>query len=480
MTDVASAASGVESGYGGLISQMKKNDAKSDAANEGYIKKIEDTNVPSAPNVPPAPEPHQSDPLNGFGSAATWLATFGSMLTRRPLTNALNATADVMDAHKTQDATNFKQKWDKWKAETEGAWKMAEWNQQLYKDAIGKTEAEQKITASSTKNRTLEMAIQAKMAESYHKDFIRQVKQGNEAKDKMKSFVEEGVANEKKRWIENGHSADSFDENAAYLRKVGEAKNITSGKDASKEDKAKPSISQETADFAADVYLAGNQSALSNYGRGEKATANLSMIHDAVTKRAKEKGISGADLAKIDAEFAGLKAEKTAIGRRAGTTEVGVGEFDQLIGPTKESLAKLDLTHFKDLNSFKNYASEHTDNPDLAEAVTNLQELQNAYTAVLTRGGVRTDAAQHQSEELINKNFGPDASVRVLDTMAENTKRIMTGIEKAKSGTVGKNVGDKETPLPKPADNKYLVGKYYDLSAEGHGTHKYLGNGEFE
>lgn len=462
MTDIASAASGVSSGYGGLLTQMQKNDKESDEANKGYIKKIEDTKIPSAPTLTPAPEPTQSDPLNGFGSAATWLATFGSMLTRRPLTNALNATADVMEAHRNQDASDFKKKWDKWKAETDNAWKMSEWNQGLYKDLIGKTEAEQKITASSTKNKTLEMAIQAKMAESYHRDFARQLKQGNEAKEKLRAFVENGVAKEKKRWIENGHSEADFDENKAYLQKIGEAKNIETGKEEAKADKLKPSISPETADFAADVYLAGNQSALSNYGRGEKATANLSLIHDAVTRKAKEKGITGADLAKIDAQFTGMKSEQSAIGRRAGTTEVGVGEFDQLIGPTKESLAKLDLSHFKDLNSFINYASDHTDNPDLAEAVTNLQELQNAYTAVLTRGGVRTDAAQHQSEELLNKNFGPNASTRVLDTMAENTKRIMTGIEKAKAGTVGQ-----QAELKKYNPDEYKSAKKAGLLKKG-------------
>lgn len=467
MTDIASAASAVDSGYNGLISQMQRNDKESDAANKGYIKKIEDAKPASPPTLTPAPEPTQSDPMNGFGTAATWLATFGSLLTRKPLTNALDATADVMEAHKAQDAVNFKQKWDKWKNETDNAWKMAEWNQGLYKDDIGKTEAEQKISAASTKNKTLEMAIQAKMAESYHKDMIRQIKQGGEAAEKLKSFVDEGVAKEKKTWIQNGHPEDSFDENAAYLKKLGEAKNISSGKEATKEDKAKPSISPETADFAADVYLAGNQSALSNYGRGEKATANLSLIHDAITKKAKEKGVSGADLAKIDAQFSGMKAEQTAIGHRAGTTSVGVGEFDQLIEPTRQSLQKLDLTHFKDFNSFINYADEHTDNADLAEAKTNLQELENAYTAVLVRGGARSDAAQKAAHDQINATFGPNASNRVLDTMAANTKRIMAGIANAKAGTVGQGGVGGSKELKKYTPEEYKSAKQSGVLKKG-------------
>lgn len=233
MTDVAGAASGVstDTGYGGLISQMKKNDKESDEANKGYIEKIENTKIPPAPTLTPAPELKQSDPLNGFGSAATWLATFGSMLTRRPLTNALNATADVMDAHKTQDAVNFKNKWDTWKTETENAWKMAEWNQELYKDMLSKTEAEQKITASSTKNKTLEMAIQAKMQESYHKDMIRQIKQGAESQERLKKFVDDGIEKDRKEWKNSGRPLEDFDENSSGLKWLGKGRSMASGKD---------------------------------------------------------------------------------------------------------------------------------------------------------------------------------------------------------------------------------------------------------
>lgn len=152
------------------------------------------------------------------------------------------------------------------------------------------------------------------------------------------------------------------------------------------------------------------------------------------------------DVVKARANVAEANSEGQAIGRRAGTTEVGVGEFDQLIEPTRASLRKLDMGKYKDLNAFIAAFDEHTNDPDYIEAYNNIQELQNAYTSVLTRGGVRSDAAQGLSEKTINTLFGAEGSDRALDTMAANTKRIMAGIDNAKAGAVGKSAPGSAAP----------------------------------
>lgn len=461
MTDVASAASGVESGTGGLLSQMQKNDRESDALNKGYIKKIEDTKAPAAPTLTPAPEPQQSDPLNGFGSAATWLATFGSMLTRRPLTNALNATADVMDAHKAQDATDFKRKWDKWKTETDNAWKMAEWNQELYKDAISKTEAEQKITASSTKNKTLEMAIQAKMQEAYHKDMIRQLKQGNESRQKLESYTEDHVSKDKKAWIAAGNTPGSFDENAAYLKWSGMGKKIESGKDSGdsaaeidwkslKSQDVVPGTGMTLATIQNNAKALKDGVPASQLGLGYGMNPVKKAIENYMNYRYPE-----TDLANSKLEYSGKQTQEKVAAKDAESMIIATNKLDRSIPLLLETGKKVDLHNWKDLNSFENYFKEHANDPDLKAFRVAIEGTLADYSQLLARGGQVTDVSRNAARAVLDQAMSEGSLESATDTMlaeGENQKRAAT--ESLKAVTSGDNSGTKKQNGQKQPNQK--------------------------
>jgi hypothetical protein len=101
-------------------------------------KKREAIEPPKPPELTPAPKPQDSNPFQTFGSAAGWLAVFGSMLTRAPLTSALNASAGAMNAAKRNNAAEFQQKMDEWKANTENALKLHQFSMDTYKEDMEK------------------------------------------------------------------------------------------------------------------------------------------------------------------------------------------------------------------------------------------------------------------------------------------------------------------------------------------------------
>lgn len=193
MTDVASAASGVDSSavsgmsVSSLLdkSEKRENENRKDAMS--LVKDIERIPRPKPPELTEAPK-SETTPMNGFGTAATFLATFGSMLTRRPLTNALNSSAEVMNAYKEQDTKKFEQAFNKWKIDTDNAWKMSNYQQELYKGLLNEKELVAKIIAGANKDETTRMAIESKTLDAHLKALSANTDKLNLTKIKQEEY----------------------------------------------------------------------------------------------------------------------------------------------------------------------------------------------------------------------------------------------------------------------------------------------------
>ena len=81
------------------------------------IKKMDSEKLPPPPEMKAAPnaKDYQTNPMETYGSAAMFLATFGSLLTKHPLTSALNSGAAVMNAAQKKDSDSFNNALKQWK-----------------------------------------------------------------------------------------------------------------------------------------------------------------------------------------------------------------------------------------------------------------------------------------------------------------------------------------------------------------------------
>ena len=189
---------------GGSIIQRAK-DASDDLQQKigEKVQHMDTLKVPSRPEMPVAPKQsdYSTDPMQTFGSSAMWLATFGSLLTRTPLTTALNSAAAVNKAASTKDATAFKNAFDKWKVDSDYALKLSQYDVENYKAALSKDEAEIRAYASSSKNETAMLALEAKMSEHNAKMAEKQVKGMsyiNEAYGHLNNIANEAAEKAKK------------------------------------------------------------------------------------------------------------------------------------------------------------------------------------------------------------------------------------------------------------------------------------------
>lgn len=90
----------------------------------------------------PPPPQAPTDPLQAFGQPAMWLGLFGSLMTRRPFTNAILAAGQVMESVKTQDAAAYKSAFESWKINSENALKLAQHEQKALEAAIRKKDTD--------------------------------------------------------------------------------------------------------------------------------------------------------------------------------------------------------------------------------------------------------------------------------------------------------------------------------------------------
>ena len=125
-----------------------------------------DSNAPPPAFMPPAPEEKPYNPMHAWGSTAMIVAALGSLLTRRPLTTALNAAAGVMNAYKANDMAKAKQDYETWKTETANALNMQKYEMDYYSKIMAATNTNDRTKsveimefARATKNTGLMTAL---------------------------------------------------------------------------------------------------------------------------------------------------------------------------------------------------------------------------------------------------------------------------------------------------------------------------------
>lgn len=83
------------------------------------------------------PKPDTSnDPTKGWISTIGVLGAIGSMFTRRPMTNSMNAAAAALNSMKAGEAEDFKNKMEAWKTENDNAFKLLDYQQNIYKSIL--------------------------------------------------------------------------------------------------------------------------------------------------------------------------------------------------------------------------------------------------------------------------------------------------------------------------------------------------------
>ena len=453
----------------GIYGDAWKSAEKFDKDTDSGIQRMESEKIPHPPVLEKAPDPKdfQSDPMKNFGSAAMMIATLGSLLTKNPLENALNAGADVMNAYHKNDAAAFNQAFNKWKIDSDNAWKMATYNQDLYKDLLGKDESELRARAVSAKDQVMIHMADAKMQEQMYKDRDKQIAKGKGATQAIVDYVDakeqeardkgmsdEQISLQKPKW---------FGEALSARKGKGDADSAIANIDwkSLKPDDPVPGTGLTFAAVKSygDAIADGVKPSQLGLGYGmnpvKKAVENYTSFSH-----------PGFKMANAELGYAGAQKEALTVGTAAGRIKLAANSLDQAIPLARDAMKNVDLTSFTDLNGFENYARTHTGDPNITALNTAIQTVISDYSSLIARNGVQTDSTRAASRELVNSNMASGQ----LDAFFDQVQKEKDAQLRAVDVTQGKS-SQSETP-PVPNAKKAPDGHWYVPDPDRQG--KYL------
>lgn len=464
--------------FSSLIDQAKKDSDElkqkgrdASARIEANENKIEGLKAPKTPELTPAPKPKESDPFQAFGSAAGWIAVFGSMLTREPLTAALNASAGAMNAVKQNNAQDFQQKMDEWKANTENALKLHQFEMDAYKEDLEKLKAgdqsaltDIQVTAASFKNDTLQVLAAKGQTDAAIKQMEAQAKMG----EQMAKSADRGYQIALAQQDIMTHPDWTPQQKAQrYAEATNPAAMTTAIKaDEKKEenaDKSKPTYDDAMIAKAGQAILDGVRPNVAVPGYGAK-----NPNRDAALKWASDHAAPGWSMADAEVDYLGRTQEERSASTIAAKTKFATNSLDKSLPLLEDAVKNVDLKGFTDLNSIENYYRSHTSDPNFAKLNLAIQTVVTDYSALIARNGIPTDATRGAARDLLNTEMGKRGIQGVIDQMRKESQAQLSAAGK----TVGRYEGNELPPAAVKklkADPSPAMRKHFD-AVFGHGA----------
>lgn len=182
---------------------------------------------------------------------------------------------------------------------------------------------------------------------------------------------------------------------------------------------SKGSLSDAGAQFVVDQYLSGDRQAIVGFARNPADKEKLTnMIADTAAKR----GISGPMLSVMGAEFQGLVTGERTLGTRTAQLGLAAGELSQFIPQALQASEKVDRTNFPAYNAAIQAYENQTGDPNLRAFGASLNALENAYSQIISRGAVATDADKAAAHALVSTIDSPEVLKSVTDQIQRETE----------------------------------------------------------
>jgi hypothetical protein len=162
-------------------------------------------------------------------------------------------------------------------------------------------------------------------------------------------------------------------------------------------------LSDETKEQIAERLIAGDQGAVAGLGYGNAGATNRAAVQEMVTKKLKEKGLGGADLAASTASYMGERAGARAGGTREANVSMAVNEAKLFMPVALAASDKVSRTEFPTLNTIIQAYEKGTGDENIVRLAVATNSLTNAYSRAITPSGIPTEGNQTRARELLDK-----------------------------------------------------------------------------
>jgi len=210
-------------------------------------------------------------------------------------------------------------------------------------------------------------------------------------------------------------------------------------------------LSDEAVQGLAEQVLAGNKQAIQGLGRGTQGAADLRRIENKVYEVAKQKGLSGKDLANATAAFAGEVAASRAISTQNVKLSAVEGAASNAAKMYEDAYKDLGVvSDVKALNAFVQGGQAATSDPKLKRALTAAQGLASEYASAMNRGGAPHVHDMEYARKLIVDALkeGPAANKAMVGQIRAEIQGVRRANERAAQEAQGSDYGERSGGAP--------------------------------
>lgn len=224
---------------------------------------------------------------------------------------------------------------------------------------------------------------------------------------------------------------------------------------------ADASLDEATLNRMADQALRGDRTVFNNIGRGKQGSANLVALHKKITQLGTDRGIDGAALAGITADYSGQQAALRTSGNISARVENAISEAKELAPLALEASKKVARSGLLPFGKAGIMFDTQTNNPDLKSFATANNGLVSAYAGAMARGQKPTVSDfEHARHILSEAQSQPayEATVAQMYNEMEAASRAPQNVRKhLREEIAGKKAGGTNTttianpvaPVPK-------------------------------
>jgi hypothetical protein len=183
-------------------------------------------------------------------------------------------------------------------------------------------------------------------------------------------------------------------------------------------------LSDEDIKGMAEQALAGDPMASIGIGRGKAGAINFARFQHAKEDLMRQHNMTGADLAKKDAEFYGYKAGERSLGTREATIGMAVDSAKRLAPMALAASAAVDRSSFLPIAMAEQLDQRWQNNPALAKFNAANLSFVSEYTAVMNRGGVPTENAREHAFTLLQTAYDKEAYAAVVGQLMQEMNAV--------------------------------------------------------
>lgn len=181
-------------------------------------------------------------------------------------------------------------------------------------------------------------------------------------------------------------------------------------------------LAPEDLNYMTDQALRGDKSVFQNIGRGAQGAANLTALRANIRKVGTERGIGGADLAAINADYSGQTAGLRTSGNISARIENAAAEAAQLAPLAVAAGRDVARSGFLPFGRAQVMFNNQTNDPALNKFATANMGLATAYAGAMARGQKATVSDQEHARELLSTAKSQEAYEATVEQMQQEIK----------------------------------------------------------